>query len=762
MRDPKSDRLPLFASIIARSRNVSSAKLHHHIALCLHAHSLIQRVLYMERSDTVCGITTMKDSCGFCSTFLESGEVMKESHANDKRMAYAGSGDDSITQVESIVGSPSKLDSIVEAKEEAESIDAEEKKEEEAGEPLESDKDEVAAVVGDELKIAAVGNDKAKGVASNPVDEITVTMTTETTTLERDFDKNPTDLYLSLMRKDWSAAIRRCAERPDEAKTWIYRREATGTLRWKLLPIHASIIFNAPVPVIDSILHAFAEGAACKDDQGMVPLHLAIRMNSDQAVVEKLVTAQPDSVLATDRKGRTPRALAEKQAVCPKTLLVIQTLENAGSVSVNSSSTPKNNKVFSAQAIARAATNAASRFVSSPSNSKVAFASPKAAAEAKKMAANNNNNGISSSPKNTAATSSTSLQAEFEQMKSLHIQEVEKLTREASAKQIQLTARIEVLEKAAVDDKNTINSLEHKMKTTDEREFDLQSKITDMEATVAETIKDKNFSEESNKAVITNLVSQVGNLQNKLTAMTASKEASVTALADYEEASKQEMARLKFRSSENERQLLQVTFIKEKTDKALVNAEKVIVQQKGQIAKLQENLTDLSKKLATTESKLEEVTISEQELAWENNALSEKMNGKTAAAMADGGTINSNRVKALEREREDLRDTVNKLSVKLYKVVGFLDEMVQEQEAIITETMTRDSDMLGTSGTHDQQDHQQSEDRHKLLSNVAGMKEQIIGVIDSVIDGMPQTVDDDVVDQVCTTLKAESPEAVLQ
>ena len=75
------------------------------------------------------------------------------------------------------------------------------------------------------------------------------------------------------------------------------------------------------------------------------------------------------------------------------------------------------------------------------------------------------------------------------------------------------------------------------------------------------------------------------------------------------------------------------------------------------------------------------MTISEQELAWQNSSLAEKL--------ATGCT--DDRVKAVEKERDELRGTVNKLSVKLYKVVGFLDEMVQEQEAIISASMTRES-----------------------------------------------------------------------
>jgi hypothetical protein len=60
--------------------------------------------------------------------------------------------------------------------------------------------------------------------------------------------------------------------------------------------------------------------------------------------------------------------------------------------------------------------------------------------------------------------------------------------------------------------------------------------------------------------------------------------------------------------------------------------------------------------------------------------------------------------------------------------------------------MTRDSELGVRSSNSIDQPMQSSEDRHKLLSNVAGMKEQIIGVIDSVIEGMPNEEEDAALD----------------
>jgi len=129
---------------------------------------------------------------------------------------------------------------------------------------------------------------------------------------ECDYDNNPTELYLCVQRKDWEGAIERSASCPHEASTWVSRKEADGKLRWRLLPLHAAIIFRAPERTISALLFAFAQGAACKDDQGMLALHLAFRNGCDEEVIQLLLMAYPQSVDVQDRKGRTPMVLAQQ------------------------------------------------------------------------------------------------------------------------------------------------------------------------------------------------------------------------------------------------------------------------------------------------------------------------------------------------------------------------------------------------------------------------------------------------------------------
>ncbi|KAL7519381.1 hypothetical protein ACHAWX_004143 [Stephanocyclus meneghinianus] len=128
---------------------------------------------------------------------------------------------------------------------------------------------------------------------------------------ECDYDTNPTELYLAVQKKDWEAAATIAAEFPHEASTWVSRKESDGKLRWRLLPLHAAIIFKAPAKAVGALLCAFAHGAACKDDQGMLPLHLAFRNGCSEEVVSLLLIAYPQSVDVQDRKGRTPMVLAQ-------------------------------------------------------------------------------------------------------------------------------------------------------------------------------------------------------------------------------------------------------------------------------------------------------------------------------------------------------------------------------------------------------------------------------------------------------------------
>ncbi len=128
---------------------------------------------------------------------------------------------------------------------------------------------------------------------------------------DREFDKNPTVLYALVQKKLWKDVIARAKSVPEEARAFIVRKEKDGSTRWRLLPLHAAIVFKAPEDVIEALLTAYPKGAEEKDDQEMLPLHLAFRNGSSVETVNLLLVASPASVDCPDRKGRVPLTLAK-------------------------------------------------------------------------------------------------------------------------------------------------------------------------------------------------------------------------------------------------------------------------------------------------------------------------------------------------------------------------------------------------------------------------------------------------------------------
>ncbi|VEU33992.1 unnamed protein product [Pseudo-nitzschia multistriata] len=151
-----------------------------------------------------------------------------------------------------------------------------------------------------------------------------------TTVSECDYDTNPTVLYQAIEAKQWDYAISLFANRnrggsgnggpgpqnnnhnhDDDAEeeasaTWVVRKECNGKLRWRLLPLHAAVIFGSPLALVELLLADYPLATQCKDDQGMLPLHLAFRHKASWDVIEELLTTHPLAVFCSDRKGRTP------------------------------------------------------------------------------------------------------------------------------------------------------------------------------------------------------------------------------------------------------------------------------------------------------------------------------------------------------------------------------------------------------------------------------------------------------------------------
>lgn len=125
--------------------------------------------------------------------------------------------------------------------------------------------------------------------------------------LECDYDTNATVLYELLESSDWEKARARCRTHSEEVRTWICRRDKNGQVRWRLLPLHAAIIFQAPSFVVSALLEKYPAAAAAPDDQGMLGAHLAFRhKQDDEDLLELLLVQYPKALLMRDRRDRVP------------------------------------------------------------------------------------------------------------------------------------------------------------------------------------------------------------------------------------------------------------------------------------------------------------------------------------------------------------------------------------------------------------------------------------------------------------------------
>ena len=104
--------------------------------------------------------------------------------------------------------------------------------------------------------------------------------------LECKYDEDPSELFLLLQHQMWDEATRYATNYPRECKTWVSRFGDDGAFRWRLLPLHIAIIFNAPVETMAALLTAYPEAARHQDDAGMLPVDLAVKKKSPKAVVQ--------------------------------------------------------------------------------------------------------------------------------------------------------------------------------------------------------------------------------------------------------------------------------------------------------------------------------------------------------------------------------------------------------------------------------------------------------------------------------------------
>lgn len=113
-----------------------------------------------------------------------------------------------------------------------------------------------------------------------------------------------TVLFRLILKKDWKAASNRANTFTDEASTWIVTKGFNGNLRF--LPLHKACVLQPPVPLIETLLHAYPEGARSADQDGWLPIHCACFYGASETVINAILIANPKGAQSKDEDGRLP------------------------------------------------------------------------------------------------------------------------------------------------------------------------------------------------------------------------------------------------------------------------------------------------------------------------------------------------------------------------------------------------------------------------------------------------------------------------
>lgn len=161
------------------------------------------------------------------------------------------------------------------------------------------------------------------------------------------YDTNVTTLYELLESSNWEKARNRCRTHPHEVRTWIVRRDTISQkVRWKLLPLHAAVIFQSPTFVVSALIDNYPAAVSRRDDQGMLPLHLAFRYKEDnEDLLELLLTQYPKGVLMKDKRDRVPLEHGRGSKFSAKLLTLYAEANVAGSRALTMNGSDSHNKL---------------------------------------------------------------------------------------------------------------------------------------------------------------------------------------------------------------------------------------------------------------------------------------------------------------------------------------------------------------------------------------------------------------------------------
>jgi hypothetical protein len=611
----------------------------------------------------------------------------------------------------------------------------------------------------DSPEAEGVGDEAPKDTTNATEEEPQEQEEEQETLEERDFDKDPTVLFTLLQKKEWEQAMERAATHNMEVNVWVSRKEKTGALRWKLLPIHASVVFKAPPSVVDKLLDIFRYGAQIKDDQGMLPLHLAFRNGSTPDIVELLLTAFPESIQAKDRKGRIPLVLAQA-STAPHKVAYIEAL-GKGPVHYTRMAAEKDKATIKAEQLAMYTamlermqqeyeevleqTKLDAAEILEQTKLEAAQILEQTKLDAEEALEENRLEAEQALEEHRlkAEDERRWMQAQMSQLKKEHEEALDQQIKHAQKEKEEMQAKIDDLEQILAESQESsqvliahVNSLEAQMTARMEAERSLSDKVATMEMHMNLTDEEKNLIEAQLTLENAALTASKDSIQKQLEAtllIVERKEAELMEKVMFIQNAQEEWTQTKA-ELENQVKVLQadggtLTASKDaiqkqleatlailehkeaawlKKDKILQSAQDEWTQTKteleNQVKVLQVDWATAQANSAILDAQLKKKMDSEHALATQVSVLASSLAESNQGSRDKSGKYHD-RIQELEDERNTLKATVKDLTQRLTTVAKVLQDMSAEQarmvrtskaqEALIGNAIAQHAEIIG-------------------------------------------------------------------
>lgn len=529
---------------------------------------------------------------------------------------------------------------------------------------------------------------------------------------ELDFDDGPTELFMALQRKDWEVARRQAQHAPEQACIWISRKEDDGeTLRWRLLPLHAAMIFGAPLTVVKALLDAFALGARARDDQGMLPLHLLFRQGGQQEVVALLLQAFPDSVEIENCKGLTPLAIA-KASTSPNRDEYVEALSTPVHTSADVvTAAIEEQRVQYESEIAKVKEHNQSSGAQQGENFDTQIMEMFKKHNDEKMIYENEAQEARVTLEEAIVTLETDLVKTQEDSLVLveHVASLETQLESRGETERFLATRISNLHAFLKDTSKSKEDIEVRLKQEigqlleeklelqktvsafNEEKVESNQELADAQSTIVSLEKALVEAKTANTDVITGLKAQLAKMLDEKMALQKSVSSLNTQMEVLEDASKMKVKPEELSKVLDEKLALQAE--KAEVKKSLEAAQKTITTLEVDLKSTQDECSKAIKMQVeleaaqamatkTTETDLKEHLEKEQALCSRVSTLALQLADHMQETSAQKATLSS-QMTVMEVERNELCSENQKLTKKLYDAAGFIEEMTGKQQDLI-------------------------------------------------------------------------------